>query len=208
MRAFAQALRFFQILELSHPVVTVGLILITFASMVAIVVSPGQAAAFAWPVLMSQVLASSSGFAPPARRGHYDLPLTMGLGRSAIGLAHWCVSAWPGIAAWLALAVTELLVSPRPSRLIRLASVSTLILSSTLPWALTVPFPRLTGGLAIILGGMSISAIVPRDLHSQWVRLFDGAPIQVAVIASTASVVAMILALQFICRMDVRLEAQ
>jgi hypothetical protein len=208
MQDFVRALRFFLILELSHPVVTAGLAIVTAASIVAIVVEPLLASAVVFPVLMLQVLASSSGFAPAARRGHYDLPLTLGLARSAIGLAHWCVSAWPGVVAWLLVALTELAVGAGPPRVMRYGQVAMLLVSSTLPWALTVPFPRLTGGLALTVAGLSLAGVVPVDVRTQWANLLQGAEAEAAAIGSVTAAVVMLVALQFIHRMDVPLEAQ
>lgn len=208
MRSFVRALRFFHILELSHPVVIAGLIVITTTAIAGIVVDPRLAPSLVLPVLTLQVLASSSGFAPAARRGHYDLPLTLGVRRAVIGLAHWCVSAWPGLLAWLVMALAELLVSTEPPRLLQSGPLSMLIVSSTLPWALTVPFPRLTGGLALIIGGISVASVAPRDVRFQWATLLQGAEAHAAAIGCAIGIAAMLAALRFIHRMDVPLEAQ
>ena len=100
------------------------------------------------PVLLLHMFAVSSGFGVPARRGHFDLLLTSGSSRLQIALAHWCVSVAPGLAVWLVLGVAEVVLKAGPNGAVfSSGTVSAMVLISTLGWALTVPLPRLSGGV-------------------------------------------------------------
>jgi len=61
-------------------------------------------------VLFVHMLLSSSGFAPAARRGHYDPMLVAGRRRTRALVAQWCTSVAPGAVAWVALALTGVLL--------------------------------------------------------------------------------------------------
>jgi hypothetical protein len=143
-------IRFLLVVRPWHPVVAGGLVLVVAGAAVLLAagrVSAGDALA---PVLLLQTLVVSSGFAGPARRGHYDFLIASGQKRLAIAVAHWAVSATPGLAAWLALALIDLLVSGGRT-LLSAPTVTAVVVASTLPWAVTVPLPRLTGGLVWVL---------------------------------------------------------
>jgi hypothetical protein len=63
------------------------------------------------PLLVLHIFAASSGFGLATRRGHYDLVLSRGVSVTGLMIAHWLASIAPGVAAWLAVAVFEPLVS-------------------------------------------------------------------------------------------------
>lgn len=136
---------------------------ITCAAVIVVGIQPGRAAAALTPVLLLQLFAASSGFSVPARRGHYDLLLTIGESRRRIAVAHWLASILPGIVSWLIVAAAEL-VATRGSAASALASgsITAVLLVSTLPWAMTVSLPRFAGAigwlLALTIVAMSTSA--------------------------------------------------
>lgn len=146
-----ELLRFFRIVRPWHPLIAAALAAaVTSAGILLIAgrVEPMQALA---PVFLLQALATSTGFAAPARRGHYDFLLTAGHTRLRIGLVHWGMSAAPGVASWLAIAVIELALTAGAEVSLAPGTIAGIVLVSTLPWATTVSLPRLTGGLVWIL---------------------------------------------------------
>ena len=144
--------RFFLVVGLWHPAVTSGL--------AAVVVVTGVLLAAEWmnlvdalaPVLLLQTLAVSSGFAGQARRGHYDFLFAAGHTRTVIAIAHWAISASPGVAGWGVLVLIEWATHGRDGMsAVTGGALTGLVLASTLPWAVTVPLPRLSGGLVWIV---------------------------------------------------------
>lgn len=122
-----------------------------------IVSQPHSAVRVLTPLLLLQLFASSSGFAVPARRGHFDLVLTMGESRWRIAAAHWLVSILPGIGGWALLACAELVaVRGVESSLLSSGSVAAVAITSTLPWALAVSLPR----FAVAIGWLLALAMV------------------------------------------------
>ena len=171
------------------------------------------------PIVLLQMLATSSGFAVPARRGHYDLLLTSGANRLHIAAAHWVASSVGGVAAWLAVAAIEAIVA-RAWPAVSLASGTIVVFAvvSLVPWAATVPLPRLTGGLIWLLLVVTLQAIVPTAfahptasvvLVSPWVligaRVSDLAP-AVVIPVMAVTVVATVAACVWICRVNVGLQ--
>ena len=157
--------RFFLIVGLWHPAVAGGLAAV-------VVVAGGLLAAGRMdvgnaltPVILLQTLAVSSGFAGPARRGHYDFLFAAGHKRASIAVAHWAISAAPGAAGWGALVLIEWVSrgeAAAPS--LTGGALTSLVLASTLPWAVTVPLPPLTGGLVwivLLATGISRPMTVP-----------------------------------------------
>ena len=121
----------------------------------------GPAGALA-PVILLQMLATSSGFAVPARRGHYDLLFTSGANRLHIAVAHWVASGAGGIVAWLSVSAIEgVAVGGMPAVSFAPGTVLAFAIVSLLPWGITVPLPRLTGGVMWLLLVVTLQAIFP-----------------------------------------------
>ena len=157
--------RFFLIVGLWHPAVAGGLaavVVIGSALFAAGRIEMGDVLA---PVLLLQTLAASSGFAGSARRGHYDFLFAAGHPRLPIALAHWAISAAPGVGAWGVLVLVEWASNGRSGMSSSTSQALTgLLLASTLPWAATVPLPRLTGGLVwivLLVTGLTRTITVP-----------------------------------------------
>ncbi len=125
-----------------------------FAALVAIGawslwLNPGDTEAPLAPVLLFQAFAASTGFVAPASRGHYDAVLAGPGRRTRIALAHWLVSASPGLSAWLALALAEIAISAgRHADAFAPRALTALLLVSSIAWASTLALPRLSGGVA------------------------------------------------------------
>jgi hypothetical protein len=132
---------------LVHPMMAPGFGIALAVAAAALLVSGSYTAASLAPLFLLQSLASSTGFLVPARRGHYDLLLTGGHHRIAIGIVHWAVSVAPGVAGWLAVVAIEMSITGRAVVSFAPGTLAGMFLISTLPWAATVPLPRLSGGL-------------------------------------------------------------
>jgi hypothetical protein len=116
------------------------------------------------PVLLLQLFAAASGFVVPARRGYYDLVLTRGDSRIAIAALHWAMSVLPGILSWLVLAAVERVCGG--VSLVAPGTLLALFVVSTVPWALTVPLPRLTGAVVWLLVFALVAAAFPESRAS------------------------------------------
>lgn len=100
------------------------------------------------PLLFLQMFASSSEFKGPASRGYFDALLISGWSRHVIALSHWISAVLPGVGAWAVLGAAELVViGPEKAMCYEPQSLTALLLVSTVPWALTLPLPRLSGGI-------------------------------------------------------------
>ena len=228
-----QAIRFFRALRLWHPMMAGSLgLAVGVSGCVLALKGVGTPAALA-PLFLLQTLAVSLGFAVPARRGHYDLLLSTGNSRLRIGLVHWAMSAAPGMASWLSLAAVELVITGgRANVSCAPGTVVGLVLVSTLPWAATVPLPRLAGGIAWITLLVFIISVLPASsrealmtgadgeyglvarsmavLVCPWIlagRDLGGDDMLPAVLALAAAVTAVVAALVWIDRTDIPLEA-
>ncbi|MGE0591139.1 MAG: hypothetical protein AB7G23_04195 [Vicinamibacterales bacterium] len=159
----AGPLAFFAIVTVVSPLMRVCLAVTTGVALVALVLGSDLTRALVAALVMLQGCAASSGFAVPARRGHYDWLLTGSASRAAVAAAHWGMSVAPGVTCWSALAVTEaLLRADRPAIVSAGGTVATLALASTLPWAISVPLPRLTGGVLWLLVA-AVTAVWPAE---------------------------------------------
>lgn len=180
--ALPQACRFFLVVPVVSNAMLGAFALFTLAGCAAVMADVGYAAGALAPLLLLQLFAAASGFRVPARRGHYDLLLTSGEGRVAIALAHWLMSIWPGLLAWAALAATEQAAGGRA--LVAPGTLVALAITSTLSWSVTVPLPRLSGAIVLLLvfvtlgtmaGGARAPASAPATLLP-WA--FVGRPLQ------------------------------
>jgi hypothetical protein len=162
MRQVGQLVRFFHVVRVVPTSTLAGFVFIVSIGGIVTILDPRDAPRALGPVLLLQLLASSSGFQVPARRGYFDLPLSCGHARLRVAVMHCAMSVGPGIASWLVLGLVELMVS-RGSRVVVLStgSLAALLLVSLLSWALSAPFPRLTGGLVWLATLVSAVALGP-----------------------------------------------
>lgn len=170
MSALTDVVRFFRVVAPVHPLIVGALAAAVGIAGVAVMVDVGQAGGALVLLFLLQALATSSGFAGPARRGHYDLLLTTGRSRVQIALVHWVISAGPGLAAWTLIVIVESIARQGwPVVSLSAGTLTALVLASTLPWAATVRLPRLTGGLGWILLFAVVATTLPagyRDTFS------------------------------------------
>lgn len=214
-----------------------GLMTATFAAVgavtgLALVVEPARSAATVTPVLVLQVFAVASGFAVPARRGHYDLLLTRGIPWWQAAVVHWVMSALPGLCAWIVLGAIELIASAGArSEIFAGGTCAAMFVASALPWALTVALPRFAGAIGWLLVVVVITSLAPaawppwfgpasgwddRALQAVWFliyppamlgREFTGATAVTALPAVVLAASAVAAAVCWIHRMGVRLES-
>ena len=151
--------RFFIVLRVVPPLMVAAFALATAVGGAALVIDVAHGVRTVAPVLLLQLFAAASGFCIPARRGHYDLLFTSGDSRLSIAVVHWAMSALPGVVSWFALATIERVYGG--NSLVAPGTLVALLVVSTVPWCLTVPFPRLTGGVAWLLLFALAMAVLP-----------------------------------------------
>jgi hypothetical protein len=145
-------LRFLRVVPLHSPYMLLALAAVGLSSMAMIALDPTMGEDAIAPVALLQMFAASSGFAVPARRGHFDLLLTGGATRLRIAAAHLAVSVLPGVALWLVLGLAGMAAARTIApRAFAPGTVFAMLVISVLAWAVTVPLPRLSGGIAWLL---------------------------------------------------------
>lgn len=158
------SLRFLRVLALVPGLMVGAFGATVLVSGAAIAVDSRLAARALEPVLLLQLFAVSSGFVGPARRGHYDLLLTSGCGRLRIAFVHWILSASPGLLAWLMVASIErLLTGGASGASLSGGTVVAFSVVSVVAWAVTVPLPRLTGGIGWLAAGSLAALAIPGE---------------------------------------------
>lgn len=142
-----RALHFFRTVQLHSRPMLAGLVALGLLGTLTLMLDPTRGVEVTLPVVVVQMFAASSGFLVPARRGHFDLLLTVGASRRLVAASHWAVSAAPGLALWLGLGVWERLWTGAHGAVLSSGSVTAMLLVSLLGWAGTVPLPRLGAGV-------------------------------------------------------------
>jgi hypothetical protein len=233
MRDLWYLVRFLRVVSPVSSMTTGTFGVLTLISTIAITGDPTRSSNALIPVLVLQSFAASSGFALPARRGHYDLLLTRGNSRTSIALVHWGASIVPGLTSWLVLAVLELVMSSGGSdRLSASGTCAAVFLVSTLPWAITVALPRFSGGIGWLLVAVTTSTTLSMDVFARWTvsstrieelawpawsflvyppgvvgRHLDGAEIAAVAPGLVLASATLIAACRWVARRDVPLEA-
>ena len=147
------AWRFFAVAPLHSRYMVLALATVFASGTMMLIVNPAKGADALGPLALLQMLAASSGCEMAARRGHLDLLLTAGPGRLNVAVWHLAASIAPGMLVWCALGVVEIAAARTLApRAFAAGSVAALCLISALAWALTVRLPRLSGGIAWLLG--------------------------------------------------------
>lgn len=181
----AAAIRFFRAVSPVPPLMSATCAATAFAASIGVVLDPGRGTMAVTPILVLQVFASASGFAVPARRGHYDLLLTRGIPRWHIALAHCAMSTLPGMSAWIAVGVVQLVASGGSATdVFAEGTCAAMLVASLLPWALTAGLPRFAGAIGWLLVAVVVATLVP---GTAWRGLVDpdaaaGSPIHTAAV--------------------------
>jgi hypothetical protein len=160
-----EGLRFLMAFFRAAPPVTRPIVLCLWttagAGALALATGATDAATVLTPLLVLQIFAASSGFGLAMRRGHYDLVLSRGVSTHQLMVAHWLASIAPGLTAWLAVSVVELLSVPAPGAALRSGSVLAFLLASSVPWACTTPLPRFAAAIGWLVLLVTSLAMVP-----------------------------------------------
>ena len=167
--------RFFLAVPLQSPYMLGGLALVVVLGMAELVLAPGSGQDAVVTLLLLQMFSASSGFAIPARRGHYDAILTGGSSRTAVVGWHLVMSVAPGLVGWLVLGACELGVGR--SVVLSGGSIAAMVMVSAAGWAVTVPLPRLSGGvvwLVLLLAGLGWPTAGRRAIAMPGVRRSTG----------------------------------
>ena len=157
--------RFFLAVPLQSPYMLAGLALVVALGAAELIVAPESGQEAVVTLLLLQMFSASSGFATPARRGHYDAPLTGGASRTAVVGWHLVMSVAPGALGWLVLGACELGVGG--SAVLSQGSIAAMVVVSAAGWAMTVPLPRLGGGvvwLVLLLAGLGWPTVWREDI--------------------------------------------
>ncbi len=101
-------------------------------------------------VLLWQMFAVSTGFRVHARQGHYD-PILVAYPRVRVAAEHWGASVLPGLVAWLLLCGWQSVLSGAVPDGLSLSACTAWAIVSGVGWAITVPAPRASGGVAWML---------------------------------------------------------
>ncbi len=101
-------------------------------------------------LLFLQMFASATGFWVHARRGYFD-PVLVGHSRARVAIDHWLVSAAPGLCAWLIIGMVEIAWHRSWPVAWSVRCLVALFTVSCAAWAMTIPGPAGTGGVAWIM---------------------------------------------------------
>ena len=130
----------------------------------AVKVMPGDFGAAYVPLLFGQLFGASCGFRQAADSGYLDRILVSGARRVAIGAVHLALSAGPGLLAWVAVYGAELYVLGRADAVgLRPQYVLSLVLVSSVAWAISLPSGRFVGGV-VWIGAIALVASYPNGL--------------------------------------------
>ena len=158
-------LRFFSFVPLQSPVMLSGLGLVCVAGLVQLALIEGSGRDVVTTLLALQMFSVSTGFAIPARRGHYDSLLTGGASRHAVVGGHLAMSVLPGIAVWGILGLADQILGGHA--VWASGSIVALGLVSLGGWAVSAGLPRLSGGviwLVLLVAGIGWSTIWRQDI--------------------------------------------
>lgn len=158
--AIAPTLQFFRVVRPVPRLMRVTFAVVTTASAARVLLGVDAVAPVLLPILLLQTFAVSTGFMAYARRGHFDLLFTRGAGRVQVAGLYWLLAATPGILCWLALAAVEL-VWQRTAVLLSGGTVAAVLCVSMLPWAISVPLTRFSGGTGWLLALVMTVTLTP-----------------------------------------------
>jgi hypothetical protein len=217
-------LLFFRVAPPNPRLMTGTTVIVTAMCAVVTAVDPRRCTGALTTICLVQLFAASSGFGAPARRGHYDLLLTRGDPRVAIGLAHWCMSVVAGLASWMVIGGLEVLLTGAARRSLAPGTVSAMLLASSIPWATAIALPRFAGAVGWLVVMVLTATLAPQLVLSPSTApspllalgvlfvpsTFMGAPFPgsglVALPAAATAVVCMAAAIWWIHMADVPLE--
>jgi len=110
-------------------------------------------------LLLCQSFSAATGYAPRARRGHFDQVLAGRSSRVRFAVTHAVMSTALGIIVWLAISLLDALSGGGRFPLgLMPRAVAALVYISALAWALSVPFSKYTAGVLWLVGAVALAA--------------------------------------------------
>lgn len=157
-------LRFFAAVSPPPRVLVAVLAILAAGAVVLETVSTGSSDWVLASIAIIQLFAAATGFHAHATRGHYD-PVLLDGERQRLALAHFAVSAAPGLAAWCVAGVAEAVAARSLSvPAFRPAGWAALLLVSAVPWAAGLRSPQFAVGVLWLL--LTASLLVSGTLLS------------------------------------------
>ena len=207
--------RYFQVVPPVPRLIVLCFVVLTVLCGCLVAARDGHDAGPAFPIVVLQAFSASTGFVVPARRGYFDLLLARGQTRVRIAAVQWGLAIAPGLCSWAILASIHALVYGSDNPFIRSGTVMAVVMASTIPWAANVSLPRFSGAigwLLLVCVATSGGVIWPDSVHDVVFPIdVIGANLStrwdVTLPAMTISGVSMALALAYVRRADVRLQA-
>jgi hypothetical protein len=185
----ASAVRYF-LTVLPPPVwIQAGFAIAAVIGVWTLILNPREVDSALGNILIVQMLATSSGFAAAASRGHIDPLLVAGRSRVSIALGHAVASALPGLVAFaIVLATAAWFGGVSAERAFSPQRLTAILIVSGCGWAIGLPFPRLVGGalwmgffMGIVLSGaglvLGIRLLEAGTSHPGTVLLMAGAAV-------------------------------
>jgi len=208
-------IRYFQVVPPIPRLLMGSFVVLTVACCVLTALTDDSDGASVVPIVVLQAFSASTGFAVSARRGYFDLLIARGLSRVRIAIAQWLVALVPGLCSWAILASVRSLSHGGHNPLLESGTAMAFFMASTLPWAANVGLPRFSGaiGWLLLVSLMSAGGVIWPDSVQDVifpVGLVGGSVASragVFAVALLLSVVGMALALVWVHRIDIRLEA-
>jgi hypothetical protein len=208
-------IRYFQVVPPIPRLLIGSFVALTFACCVLTALTDDPDGASVVPILVLQAFSASTGFAVSARRGYFDLLIARGLPRVRIALAQWLVALVPGLCSWAILASVYSLSHGGHNPLLQSGTAMAFLMASTIPWAANVGLPRFSGaiGWLLLVSLASAGGVIWPDSVQEVifpVAVVGGSVanrIGVLTVALLLSVAGMAVALVWVHRTDIRLEA-
>lgn len=215
MRDLLYLVRYFHVVPPVPRLMVGSFLALTVAGGARTMVQPSADAAAAVPIIALQAFAASTGFGMLARRGYFDLLVVRGQPRVRIAIVQWVLAIVPGACSWLALVAVCAVRHGGPNPFLEGGTVVAFLMVSTIPWAANVALPRYAGAigwLLLICLADSGGVIWPDSVHRVifpvalvGTSMQDRGAVMAAALA--LSLASMTIALAWVHRADIRLEA-
>ena len=163
MGGWIEIVRFFTVVRPVPRLTRLTFVLMTLIGVLHLALVPTARTGALMPVFVLQAFTVSSGFLGDARRGHFDVLLTRGVGRVRVAVVYWLLCAAPGIVCWLVVAAACAGLR-HDAALFSTGTIVAMLSVSAVPWALTVPSTRFSGALAWLLVILCLAPLWPGDI--------------------------------------------
>lgn len=130
-------------------------------------------------IVIVQIFASSTGFHRHATRGYYD-PILLAEGPGVrLALAHFVVSVAPGVGAWSATGIAQVIAARSLSvPALRASGWAALLLVSAVPWASSLRTSRFAVGVlwllltaSLLVSGLLLGPLAAIHSDASWAAL-------------------------------------